>query len=141
MARGCIVQPDSGLRTGIVPSQRMSEVPYPREIVEAALRHSIRAQQWVLSACAELGYERAHIQQPRAGDELGGPRNPYTVWCAAGPTKLIASYYVQVTDAGVELTVVQGRRPDGRQWTLPEFADAYKRVLERARRDLARSVD
>lgn len=106
---------------------------YPRALVEAALRQSIRAQQWVLDACAELGVQHVHVQPPRGGDELGAPRNPYTVWNSEGSSELVVSYYLVVTEAGVELNLVQGRRADGRLWTVPGFEPAYRSVVQAAR--------
>lgn len=109
----------------------MSEDDYPRALVEAALRQSLRAQQWVLDACAELGHARVHIQPPRRGDELGSAANPYTVWTTEGPSLLLVSYFLAV-NTGVELVVVEGRRADGRLWTLAEFGPAYQSVVQTA---------
>jgi hypothetical protein len=112
--------------------QLMGPDDYPRALVEAALRQSIRAQQWVLDACAELGIQHVHVQPPRGGDELGTPRNPYTVWNSEGSSELLVSYYLAVTDACVELNIVEGRRADGRLWTRPEFGPAYRSVIQAA---------
>jgi hypothetical protein len=135
------MHPDSWFRRQSVTSRFMSNGTYPTAIVEAGLRQSIREQQWVLEACAELGFKHAHLQPPRKGDELGTARNPYTVWAADGQSELLASFYLEVTEGGVQLVIVEGRRPDGRTWTLPAFAEAHKRVLDAARRDLASELD
>jgi hypothetical protein len=107
---------------------------YLRTTVEAALRQSLRMQQWILDSCSDLGCARAHIQPPKRRDELGSARNPYTIWSTDGSPRLLASYYLSVGGSGVELTVVEGRRADGRFWTLPEFVPAYRRVLQVARK-------
>lgn len=119
-------------RLNPVWSRLMSDEDYPRALVEAALRQSLRAQQWVLDACAELGFEQVHVQPPRQRDELGSARNPHTVWAMKGPSKLLASYYLAVTSTGVALVVVEGPRADGRLWTLPEFGPAYHTVVQAA---------
>ena len=131
---------DGCLAHRIVLSGAMAE-NYPRQIVEAALRENIRAQQCVLEACAREGYQRVHVQAPHSADALGHKRNPYTVWDVDGQSKLLASYYIEVTEAGVDLILVEGRRPDGRIWTMPEIVSSYAQVLEEARRDLARDAD
>ncbi len=135
------MHPDSWLRRQSVPSRFMNQGTYPTALVEAALRQSIREQQWVIEACGELGFQHAHVQPPRRGDELGAARNPYTVWAADGQSELLASYYLEVTEAGVRLVIVDGRRADGRMWTHPQFAAAHQRVLDAARRDMASELD